>query len=272
LKHVVVPRLPRFEAERRKNIATSFCADEHAWLVAAAEFLSTSVDTIYDGIGGDVLSASLFATRPWLDLYRAGRFRQLAATLMKPDTEAVQRTLDPALRVAHSDDVVRELLVHELERYADAANPTTMFFFWNRTRREIALSPFGVFSGVKSCFCPYLDHEVFDFLASLPSEMLLDKKFHSDTINAAYPRFAAVPYSVPQRRRAMLERTVFSARVGWYGVVTRPSRAGRMARLTAHVVHSALSSTYRRSNASIGPVQLLYFFQLGDSIRKTASP
>jgi asparagine synthase (glutamine-hydrolysing) len=272
LKHIVVGQLPQFETERRKNIATSFCSDEHAWLVPAAEFLSASVDTIYDGIAGDVLSAGYFETRPRLDLYRAGRFRELAATLMKPDTEAIQRTLDPALRVAHSDDVVREQLVHELERYAHAANSTAMFFFWNRTRREVALSPFGVFSGVKTCFCPYLDHQLFDFLASLPSEMLMDKKFHSDTISAAYPRLAAIPYAVGRRRSAMIERTVFSARVGWYGVVTRPSRAGRLARLTAHVVHSGLSSTYRRSNASIGPVQLLYFFQLGDSIRKSASP
>ena len=202
LKHVVVGQLPRFEAEQRKNIATSFCADEHAWLVRAGEFLSASVDTIYDGIAGDVLSAGYFETRPRLDLYRAGRFRELAETLMKPDTEAIQHTLDPAFRVAHSDDVAREQLVHELERYADGANPTAMFFFWNRTRREVALSPFGVFSGVKTCFCPYLDHQLFDFLASLPTEMVMDKKLHSDTISAAHPRLAAIPYAVGRRRRA----------------------------------------------------------------------
>ena len=263
LKHVVVGQLPRFEAEQRKNIATSFCADEHAWLVRAGEFLSASVDTIYDGIAGDVLSAGYFETRPRLDLYRAGRFRELAETLMKPDTEAIQHTLDPAFRVAHSDDVAREQLVHELERYADAANPTAMFFFWNRTRREIALSPFGVFSGVKTCFCPYLDHQLFDFLASLPTEMVMDKKLHSDTISAAHPRLAAIPYAVGRRRRALLERMMFSAHVGAYGVVTRPSRLGRMARLTAHMLHSALSSTYQKSHASIGPLQPSLFLPVG---------
>jgi hypothetical protein len=267
LKHIVVDRLPRLEAERRKNIATSFCADEHAWLVSAGELLNTSVDTIYDGIAGDVLSESRLATRRWLDLYRAERFRELARSLMKPDTGAIQGTLDPALRVAHSDDVARERITHELERYAGAANPTAMFFFWNRTRREIALSPFGVFSGVKTCFCPYLDHRLFDFLASLSPELLLDKTFHSDTISAAHPRLAAIPYSVPRHRRAMLERMVFSARVGWYGLVTRQSLVDQMARLTAHTLHCAVSPTYRKSHASIGPVQLLYFFHLSDTIR-----
>jgi asparagine synthase (glutamine-hydrolysing) len=268
LKHVVVGQLSRLESERRKNIATSFCADEHAWLVLAAQLLSTSFDTMYDGIAGDVLSASLFATRPWLDLYRAGRFGELAGLLMKPSTEATQRTLDPAFRVARGDDVAREQIARELERYAHAANPTTMFFFWNRTRREIALSPFGVFSGVRTCFCPYLDHRLFDFLASLPAEMLLDKTFHSDTISAAHPRHAAIPYAAPQRRSAMLDYMTFSARVGWYGLVTGQSHVERMARFTVHMLRRALDATYRKRNASINPVHLLYFFHLGDTMRQ----
>jgi hypothetical protein len=60
---------------------------------------------------------------------------------MKPSTDALQRTLDPAYRVAQSTEVAHDLIARELERYAGAANPTSMFYFWNRTRREIALSP-----------------------------------------------------------------------------------------------------------------------------------
>jgi len=272
LKHIVVGQLPRFEAERRKNIATSFCTDEHAWLVSAGQYLGTSVDTIYDGIAGGVLSASSFASRPRLDLHCAGRFRELAELLMKPSTEVIQHVLDPAFRVAHSDDVAREQIAHELERYANAANPTTMFYFWNRTRRVIALSPFAVFSGVKTCFCPYLDHRLFDFLASLPPEVLLDRTFHSDTIRAAHPRLAAIPYSVKRRGGALLDGMKFSVRAGWYGLVTRQTRVDRMARLTTHVLRSAVSSAYQKRNASIGLGTLLYFFQLGDTIRKLSGP
>ena len=272
LKHIVVGQLPRFEAERRKNITTSFCTDEHAWLVSAGQYLGTSVDTIYDGIAGGVLSASSFASRPRLDLHCAGRFRELAELLMKPSTEVIQHVLDPAFRVAHSDDVAREQIAHELERYANAANPTTMFYFWNRTRRVIALSPFAVFSGVKTCFCPYLDHRLFDFLASLPPEVLLDRTFHSDTIRAAHPRLAAIPYSVKRRGGALLDGMKFSVRAGWYGLVTRQTRVDRMARLTTHVLRSAVSSAYQKRNASIGLGTLLYYFQLGDTIRKLSGP
>jgi asparagine synthase (glutamine-hydrolysing) len=268
LEHIVVGQNSRFEAELHKNIATSFCSDEHAWFVSTAQFLSTSVGTIYDGIGGDVLSASLFASRTWLDLHRAGRFRELAGLLMKPSTEVIQHVLDPAFRVAHSDDVAREQIAHELERYANAANPTTMFYFWNRTRREIALSPFALLSGVKTCFCPYLDHRLFDFLASLPPEMLLDKKFHSDTISAAHPRLAAIPYAARRRGGGLLDRMMFSVHTGWYGLVTRQTRVDGMARLTTHVLRSAVSPAYQKRNASIGAALLFYFFQLGDTIRK----
>jgi len=271
LKHVVADRLPRLEAERRKNLATSFCTDEHAWLLPVAEFLRDSVDTTYDGIGGDVLSASLFQNRSWFDLHCAGRCRELARALMKPSTDEIQRTLDPIFRVADSTEVAREQIVQELERYAGAANPTTMFFFWNRTRREIALSPFGIFAGVRTCFCPYLDHQVFDFLASLPGEMLLDKAFHTDTISAAHPRLATIPYSTPRRTGTLVKTLTFGARVGWYGMLTRPTRVGRLARLAAQILRFGLSSSYRKSSAVIGPLLLLYFFQLEETRRKAAA-
>jgi hypothetical protein len=265
LEHVIPDRVRRLDAERRKHIATSFCADEHGWLMPVGEILRDSVDTIYDGIAGDVLSASLFQDRARFDLHRAGRFRELAAALMKPSTDALQRTLDPAYRVAQSTEVAHDLIARELERYAGAANPTSMFYFWNRTRREIALSPFGVFADVRTCFCPYLDHQLFDFLASLPGEMLLDKTFHTDTISAAHPRFAKIPYSAPRQSKALLQNLTFGVDVALYGLRTRPTRVGRMARLAAQILRFGLSSSYRNSNAVINPLVLLYFFHLEET-------
>jgi hypothetical protein len=265
LQHVVPERVRRLEAERRKHIATSFCADEHGWLMQVGEILRHSVDTIYDGIAGDVLSASLFQDRSRLDLHRAGRFRELAAALMKPSTDALQRTLDPAYRVAQSTEIAREQIARELERYAGATNPTSMVYFWNRTRREIALSPFGVFADVRTSFCPYLDHPLFDFLASLPGEMLLDKTFHTDTISAAHPRFARIPYSAPRQSRALLQNVTFGLDVAGYGLRTRPARIGRMARLAAQVLRFGLSASYRNRNAVINPLLLLYFFHLEET-------
>jgi hypothetical protein len=41
---------------------------------------------------------------------------------------------------------------------------------------------------------PYLEPELYDFLASLPAEMLLDHAFHTDTISRTYPEYADIPY------------------------------------------------------------------------------
>ena len=40
---------------------------------------------------------------------------------------------------------------------------------------------------------PYLDENVFDFLSTLPGEMLVDDRFHTDTIGFAFPKFAQIP-------------------------------------------------------------------------------
>jgi hypothetical protein len=79
IEHVAVPRRRALgRSERRKNDLTNFCADEHTWVLPAADYLAPRRTTIYDGIGGDVLSAGLFLSPKRLRLYAEGRFLELA--------------------------------------------------------------------------------------------------------------------------------------------------------------------------------------------------
>ena len=41
----------------------------------------------------------------------------------------------------------------------------------------------------------FLDHDMYDHLASLPAAMLLDRKLHDDAIRQAYPYSDAIPYA-----------------------------------------------------------------------------
>ena len=41
---------------------------------------------------------------------------------------------------------------------------------------------------------PYLETEVFDFLAAFPAEFFLDHQFHTETISLAFPEYAHIPY------------------------------------------------------------------------------
>ena len=43
-------------------------------------------------------------------------------------------------------------------------------------------------------FCPYLDDDLYDFLASLPADLFLSHTFHTETIRHAYPYSAGIPF------------------------------------------------------------------------------
>jgi hypothetical protein len=83
----------------------------------------------------------------------------------------------------------------EFRRHLAAPDPISSFYFWTRTRRDIGASAFGLLRpNGQTMFAPYLDADLFRFLASLPASMNVDHQFHTDTIARAYPEFNDVPY------------------------------------------------------------------------------
>lgn len=194
-EHIVIDqKVSRFRAERRKNIVTNFCADEHSWFLAVADYLRGKFRTIYDGIGGDVLSEVDYVTRERVDLYESGNFEAFARSIPEYDGESVKKLIRPEHRSLIEDDVALQHLTEEMKKHANTANPVTSFIFWNRTRREIALSPFSVFRDISNVYCPYLDHDLYDFLSSLPPGIQLDKPFHTEVVLRAFPRYAHIPF------------------------------------------------------------------------------
>ncbi|MGH6629095.1 MAG: hypothetical protein ACREB3_05130, partial [Burkholderiales bacterium] len=146
---------------------------------------------VYDGIGGDILSAGLLPKQEHVDLFRAGRLDELAEALL-PQAPAVDRcfTADLARRV--SRDAPLDRLRKELVRHTGAANPIASFFFWNRTRREISVI-FKILHPIE-VIAPFLDEDLFFFLSSLPPEITLTARFHTDTILRAYPQYSGVRF------------------------------------------------------------------------------
>ncbi|HJW74749.1 MAG TPA: hypothetical protein VJ787_03650, partial [Thermoleophilia bacterium] len=211
VSHAVVqaPR-DRWTAESRKNLITSWCADEHTWLLEAAARAQDSATSLYDGIGGDVLSAGLFLDETSLALMRKSPER-FAGHLVRRASAHEYLTVDAQRRF--SLEMARHQIAIEAARHTAAPNPVGSFYFWNRTRREIALSPYGVFGAVPIVYGPYLDHQLFDHLGSLPAELLLDHRFHDETIHAAHERYAAIPFQDKQAPPRVDRR--FGRRVAW---------------------------------------------------------
>jgi asparagine synthase (glutamine-hydrolysing) len=197
--HVVVPQQrQRLQSELEKNRRTHFCTDEHAQFVALADHLRAVTRETYDGIGGDVLSQSSYVNPEIQRRFERGDERGVAAYVLDGygttvSDAALARLVSPWLMCeVPRERAVARLLV-EIRRHAGAANPTASLFFWNRTRREIALSPFGLMRPV-IVHAPYLDRDVFALLSGLSTTNTLDRTLHTEAIARAYPTAGAIPY------------------------------------------------------------------------------
>lgn len=187
---------PRIQAEDRKNLRTSFCSDEGTAFMALGDHLGDRPVSVFDGIGGDFLSDGRFLTPQRQALAEAGRMPELANALLWRGPVLPSLLIDD-LAARLTRRVAVERLTAEVERHCDAASPVTSYIFWNRCRREIATFPFTFYPPNVAIFCPYLDHDVFDFLISLPAEVFLPPSFHAEAIQRAFPEHAGIPFEAP---------------------------------------------------------------------------
>ena len=200
-----------FEAEWRKNIITHLSTVEHSWVAAMVDYIRGRFGTVYEGVGGDVLSTGFANTPERQAWFERGEYESIADSLLPRDEYPLTKALPARIYREASRDAAKAKLAVELRRHAETANPLGSFLFWNRARRITALSPICLLGSAAKVWCPYLDAELVDFLITLPSRMLLDEeyhRFHSDVICRAYPKYAGVPfaYKKAQRRRAPAPR------------------------------------------------------------------
>jgi asparagine synthase (glutamine-hydrolysing) len=161
-----------------------------------ADHLNRTAGQVYDGIGGDVLSAGLFLSPRRVELFEEGRWAELADDLVSvASDQAIESTLRPERASKFHREIAFARFAAEFRKHTDAANPIGSFHFWNRTRRLITLCPYGMLREAPEVFSPYLDHELFDFLTSLPARMFVDHSFHTETIQRAYPAYAHIPFA-----------------------------------------------------------------------------
>jgi asparagine synthetase B (glutamine-hydrolysing) len=194
LPHVILDQTePRLAAELRKNLRTSFGSDEGTAFMAMGEYLAGRARVVFDGIGGDFLSDGRFVNERRLALLESGQVAELAdAFLWK--RPYVPDLLADAWRPRLSRRVAIARLQAELERHLDAPNPIASYIFRNRCRREIALFSASFYGEGVDVLCPYLDHDVVDFLLSLPVAVFLGGSFHAETVQRAYPAYAHIPF------------------------------------------------------------------------------
>lgn len=186
-------------SECSKNLKTNFESRDHSWAAPAAQFFEQApTGIVLDGFGGDVLSQSSVITAQMHQLYRQQDWRGLIRAFVKDN-----RYFDCWLNRQHqafiaSDVLLEQRLVQELSKYRSDINPMAQFFFWNRSRRSIAISSIRYLSGQSTAFMPFMQKNLVDFLFTLPVEQYFSNCFHSDTIQQLMPASRALAFSQQQ--------------------------------------------------------------------------
>jgi asparagine synthase (glutamine-hydrolysing) len=189
-----------FDAEREKNRLFDCMTDEHTWFLPGARRIrAAGMRHLLDGIGGDVLSNGLFCREEWVESLAQGRWDEFLHSVKSfgAGDDALQALLAEPYRRRWSWAAARERIRSELSRYMGEENPAHRFFFWNRTRREIAPLMCRHVPGVE-VITPYLEPELFDWLWSLPYKVVADRRMHDEAIATAFPQYAHLRYEAKQ--------------------------------------------------------------------------
>ena len=263
LEHILLEqKRPRFAAETDKNRRFGFTVYEHAWFLAMADFIDENPHAVYDGIAGDVLSAGHFLTEKRLKLFQQGKFEELADDILEVEGY-LPKLLSKDLYRTYSREKAVNHFIKELTRHAGQPNPVGSLFFWNRTRRCIAPGPFLLLGDSTNVIMPYLETDVFDFLAALPVEIFLDHRFHTETIAFAFPEYAQIPYE--EKTAPLVFDTsyfrAFSRDIFRYSITKRNRKMANRMFFLSRYLRSVVDKNYSRTVADFGE-QTIHLLQL----------
>lgn len=197
--HVVLNQpLSTLDAEIEKNKLTGFCALEHSWILPVArQLVGGEYQASFDGIGGDVLSTSVFNSSHLTTLYKSGRIEQLADELLGRDDYLAKMLTDSAYE-RYSRENALISLIEELKVHQKTVNPVAQFYFWNKTRRQVTVSCWRILSQGCHVFAPFLEHEMYRFFTAIPVELILKERIHDEVISSHFPEYAHIAYETKE--------------------------------------------------------------------------
>lgn len=244
------------KTEVEKIRATNLCALEHNWGMVVGPYLHGRAVAVFDGLGGDVFSDCRSVLTPERHAaFRAGRLAALAEDYLGHEDGCLSYLVPDLARMMTRERAVARLAL-ECERFVPAPNPAAAFIFWNRTRRAVSTLPHAVWNRSVHVLTPFLDHALFDFLVSLPVDLVQDYTFHAETLSRRYPDVAHIPFFTGPCRRPKGRSVVFR-RMGWdlltLGLRTYPSSYVSHRYLLARFLRAIVDPGYRSSLLWLGP-------------------
>jgi hypothetical protein len=265
VRHIVVNEShQRLDAELRKNILSSFCSAEHAWHLAIGDYLQGKTELTYSGVGGDTLLENTYIQPEDHKLFTSRRFTYLAELLMPAARERLAFTiLSRKYYQIFNRQRALQRLSDELKTHQAAPNPLGEFYFANRLRRSCIHMVCSLMPGVKTVYLPYLDTDVYDFLASLPAELVLQRRIHTEAIRRAYPAYAHIGYTDKQKETSYARSYAlrFSVELVRYAYANHPPTFVRSSFLLPRLIRCAADPRYSRNINYFG-AWAIYLIQL----------
>jgi asparagine synthase (glutamine-hydrolysing) len=198
IKHFVVRQPPaQLKQELHKNTITEFLAEHPAWALAIETFLRNKADVSYHGIAGDGLSGGNFMTPELLKYYEKGMTDDCARHHLDlwNDESVLESCLGPNAYRTFNRQLALDNIYEQVKVTEGTPSPSAMHYFWNRSRRNMSLMPFRILNRSIEIRAPYLDYDLYDFLASLPASFQLENDLHTGVIQRAYPEYKDIAYA-----------------------------------------------------------------------------
>ncbi len=263
------------DLDEERNLRTDLLTDEGTWAeILRPRLKELSPAFAYDGIAGNGLAESKKSGARHARLFAQGRYEELADTLIRqhePPGLGIDPFVPRGRERAYDRSRVVERTAGLLKECEGEANPVERWYARSRTRREVVLCTTRVFGFVPTYYAPFIDHELYDNLASVPAEDLARfGDIHSKAIARAYPDAADLPYGTPGSGARFSGRALEMAdallRLGLYAARHRPARTPRVAIWTAQRIAD------RRAEKTMPRRFLQYMIQLEHIDKATQDP
>jgi asparagine synthase (glutamine-hydrolysing) len=198
IEHFVV-RQPhsQLKQELHKNTITEFLAEHPAWALAIEAFVRNKADVSYHGIAGDGLSGGNFMTPELLKYYELGMTAACAQHHLDVHNNEIvlERCLEPNAYQTFNRQLALANIYEQVKVTEGTPSPSALHYFWTRSRRNMSLMPFRILNRSIEIRAPYLDYDLYDFLASLPASFQMENDLHTGVIQRAYPEYKDIPYA-----------------------------------------------------------------------------
>lgn len=269
--HVIVdPPKSEVPSYIAANVITNLAAPRRGWKFTYVKKLWTSVQTSYDGVGGDMLSGGSALKQSSLDLLESGKIEAFCQSTFS--NGGLEAFISKEWLCKISQEVAVEHMMPEVEKHLAAVNPVTSFYFWNRTRRFDSTNPWGMLQAIPIVHAPFLDLDLYELLASLPASFNLGGWLHDEVIAKAFPQYGHIPFECKNPPVAIdparMRKTTFD--LAKYLAIERPRYLLRPAFYLPRLMARGFALGY--SGRSLSVPWIVYLTQLESILEKGLPP